>query len=247
MNPILFHYGGFAIHYSEVIFAGSFFLSYFLSFRRARALGFADPEWERALLYYAAAGLLGSRVGYILAHVRMFEGRWAEALTPWPGAFTLWGALLGFLAAAQILRHIQRYDSGRSLDVLAPVFSLFLGLAEWGLFTEGEGWGRAAKGLLALQEGGVARYPLWLGYSLWFLLTAGVLALRPPKREGTSFAYLSASLGLATLAFSPFTLLYGNTAGRYVWGSLAVCAGLGYVLFQAKRPTAAERERKEPS
>ncbi|CAA7601916.1 Prolipoprotein diacylglyceryl transferase [Acididesulfobacillus acetoxydans] len=244
MNPILFHYGGFAVHYSEVIYAGSFIVSYFLSFRRARTLGFTDPEWERALLYYAAAGLLGSRGGYILTHVTMFEGRWAEVLTPWPGAFTLWGALLGFLAAAQILRHIRRDRPGRSLDVLAPIFPLFLGLAEWGLFTEGEGWGRSARGFLALQQGGVARYPLWLGYSLWFLLTAGALAFRTPKREGTSFAYLSASLGLATLAFTPFTLLYGNAAERCVWGSLAVCAGLGYVFFQAKRPAAALRERK---
>lgn len=238
MNPIFFRDGGFALHYSQVIFLGAFLISYLLSRKRARKFGFADPEWERALTYYAVGGFVGGRVGYVLANSAMFQGRWSEVLTLWHGAFTLWGALIGFLAAAQILKRVSRHCAGLGLDVLAPIFPLFLGIAEWGLFTEGEGWGRIGQGFLALEQGGVARYPLWLGYSLWFLLTAVGLTFKSRRRDGESFAYMSASLGLATLVFTPFALLPGSAVVQYAWGSVALCTGLGFVIFRARRSKA---------
>ncbi|MHB1652036.1 MAG: prolipoprotein diacylglyceryl transferase [Desulfitobacteriaceae bacterium] len=232
MNPILFRYGAFALHYSHVIFLGAFLLSYQLSYVRARKLGIVDGDWERALTYYLIGGFLGGRAGYILEHFPLFRGRWLEMLTLWHGAFSLWGAILGFLLASVILRLRHRPQVLKGLDILAFAFPLFLSIAVWGLFTEGEGWGKVGQSFWTIEHGGVLRYPLWLGYSLWYFLTAARLIGRQSRWEGENFLYMSASLALAALLFAPWTVQSSSeTALQYTWSIMLLLASL-WLLFR---------------
>lgn len=220
MNPILFRYGGFALHYSQVIFLAAFGLTYQLSHHRAKKLGITTADWERALTYYVLGAVLSARLGYVLSNLPLFFGRWREALTFWHGAFTVWGAILGLVLAALVLK--KRGQAGiPGLDILALVFPLFLGLAEWGRFTEGEGWGRMGQGLLTWEHSGAARYPVWFFFSLWYLLTALVLAGRKARWAGEHFLIMVASMALAALVLTPLSILPGAEAlMQYAWGIL---------------------------
>lgn len=234
MNPILFRYGGFALHYSHVIFLTAFWLAYQTSQHRAKKLGISASDWERALTYYAVGAVLGSRLGYILSNLPLFFGRWREAFSFWHGAFTVWGAILGLWLAAFVLQKLG-HEGMRGLDLIAFAFPLFLGLAEWGLFAEGEGWGRVSQGFLSLEHSGLERYPVWLGFSLWYLVTALILARRQPRWDGQAFVWMVTSLAVASLVFTPFTFLVGLGAMvQYSWG--AVFGGIAILLLKKQEP-----------
>lgn len=234
MNPILFRYGGFALHYSQVIFIVAFWLAYQRSQRRAKKLGISASDWERALTYYAVGAVLGGRLGYILSNMPLFFGRWHEAFSFWHGAFTVWGAILGFWLAALVLQKFG-HEGIRGLDIIAFAFPLFLGLAEWGRFTEGEGWGRVSQGFLSLEYGSVERYPLWLGFSLWYVVTALIVARRQPRWAGEAFVWMMASLSGAALVFTPFAFLVPLDAMvQYAWGAVFLVAAV--LLLKKQEP-----------
>lgn len=235
MNPILFRYGGFALHYSHVIFMGSFLFCYQLSFTWAKRLGINKDDWDGNLTYYLFGGIIGSRLGYILSHLSEFQGRWRESLTLWHGAFSVWGAILGFLFTAVILNYLNKKASFKGLDILGFVFPLFLGLNELGLFIEGEGWGKVGEGFWVLDNSGVARYPIWLGYFIWYCITAFRLSYRKSQWDGENFLFMSASLALATLLFSGWSLLArSELAFNYIWSILFLLGSL-IILFRKEK------------
>lgn len=224
MNPILFRYGGFALHYSHVIFLAAFWLAYWFSHYSAEKSNLDTEAWERALTYFLIGAVLFGRLGYVLSNLPLFWGRWRETLTFWHGAFTVWGTIFGFFLAALILEK-RGFKGIQGLDIIAAAFPLFLGIAQWGRFTEGEGWGRLGQGLLTLEHSGSARYPVWLGFFLWYLLTAMILTRRKPHWDGERFLVMSGSMALASLVLTPLSVLVpGQDIIQYAWGILFLLA-----------------------
>ncbi|GAB6174678.1 hypothetical protein JCM15765_41560 [Paradesulfitobacterium aromaticivorans] len=243
MNPIFWRYGSFVIRYSHLIFLGAVLLSYNLSFRKAKSWGIAPEQWEKSLSFFIVGGVLMSRLSYVLTHISYFEGNLRGVVTLWHGAFTVWGATIGFALTAISCRYLCRNQDKevwkQGLDVISVVFPLFLSIAVWGLWTEGEGWGKAASILGTWLNSADFRYPLWLIYSVWYLVTSLVLTIRTPRKNGENFYLMALSFAVIHLALTPVTIFIDNSEliVQLIWTILFLIGG--GVLFsyaQTHRP-----------
>lgn len=209
MNPVFFHYGGISLRYSQLIFLGSLILVYWISFQIAQRRGISTPDWEKIVPYCIASGLIGARISYVLTNVTDYEGHWREVFSLWHGTLSLWGAILGFMVPWLFFKMRFKTAAGTAekwLDVMACVFPLFLALAQWALWFEGEGWGKIGSGLGTISYAGSSRYALWLLWFVWYLITAVSLNFHRPKWNGQNFILMVGSLACGHFLFYSVSL-----------------------------------------
>ena len=162
------------------------------------------------------AGVIGSRVTWVLTHLDDLDTPW-EAFAIWEGGLQFSG---GFIAAVifgyPVFRHWNRITRWNSLDGLALGLSIGLAIGRIGCYSVGEHFGKASDFFLATRyEGGDVREPyigdeplvpgmsfhnLSLYELLYMLVIFGVLAaiLYPRSRRARPGT-----------AMATFCLLYG--------------------------------------
>ena len=241
MNPIFIRYGGVAVRYSHLVFLVAFLISYFLYVK-----GDSEPSerdnLEKSLFLFVVGGVLGGRLSYILINWHLFEGQWLEVFTLWHGAFTLWGGLLGLIIAAGIMNFLPEnliQVRNNSLARLAYIFPLFLSLSQWGLWFEGEGWGRQAEGIGTLVQGGISRYPIWLYFFLGCLILSIIIFLYQKKSNRLKlnlFLHMVIGISFLNILLTPF-IQFNKTSDfviHLVLTSLLI-TGAFYSLFRTRK------------
>jgi len=179
INPIAFAIGPLAVHWYGIMYLLGFLGAWYLGERR-RAQGRLATTHEgfSDLSFYVMLGvILGGRVGYMLFYVPldwMLHEPWA-LVRVWEGGMSFHGGLLGVLAAIWIWSRRQRIHFFDTVDFVAPLVPIGLGLGRLGNFIGGELWGRhtdAPWGMIfprALDSLGKTRdelYQLYLGGQL---------------------------------------------------------------------------------
>lgn len=129
MHPILFEIP--LVHitiktYGMLMVIG-FLLAVVLMRRMMRRIG-EDPEKiTNTALYALIAGVVGSRIFYILHHLKQFQGHWLDVFAVWQGGLEFLGGVLLAVVVMVIYLVRQRLMVRRYFDVLAV--GLMLGLA----------------------------------------------------------------------------------------------------------------------
>ena len=124
----------------------------------------------------------------------------------WKGGLSLLGVLMGVLLALFLVARLTRQPMMRLLDWAATPFALLMAFLHLGTYLAGEGYGEILENAppFFLPYGMMNAYDEWyvavfLIETLWYLLIALYLWLRPSHREGSLGISLLALVGSAQL------------------------------------------------
>jgi len=174
INPIAFSIGPLAVHWYGIMYLLAFLGAWYLGERR-RAQGrlATSAEGYSDLSFYAMLGVIvGGRVGYMLFYVSpgwMLHDPLA-LFRVWEGGMSFHGGLLGVLVAGWLWSRRHKIHFFDTIDFVAPLVPIGLGLGRMGNFIGGELWGRhtdVAWGMIfprALDNLGKSRDELYRMY-----------------------------------------------------------------------------------
>ncbi len=145
MHPDLLHLGPFTLHSYGLMLALSFFVGIVLASRRAPARGLsADLVFDTSLVIIFAA-VVGARLMYVLFHLSEMRN-WIDVISLWSGGLTMYGGVLGAMAAAWIYLRRRKAPFLAMADTVAPSLALGLGLTRVGCFLNGCCYGKPTTG-----------------------------------------------------------------------------------------------------
>ena len=142
MHPVLFEIGPFTLHTYGVFVAMAFLAAIGLSLKEARNVD-EDPNKVLDLCFYMLiAGLVGSRLLYVIINWRMFLRDPVEIIRIWHGGLVFYGGFLGACVAAVWYIRRQRLLPWKTADILAPSIALGQFIGRIGCFFAGCCYGK---------------------------------------------------------------------------------------------------------
>lgn len=150
IDPIALSLGPVQIHWYGVMYLLGFIAAWWLGRRRIRAgrLPGVSEQGFGDLLFYAMLGVvLGGRVGYVLFYA--FGDLLQNPLMLfriWEGGMSFHGGLLGVMLGVWLWSRRNRTHFMDSMDFIAPLVPVGLGLGRLGNYIGGELWGKPTGG-----------------------------------------------------------------------------------------------------
>jgi len=147
-NPVALGLGPIQVHwYGLMYLLGFLFVALLGEYRRRQGRLPVSRETLGDLFFYGMIGVIvGGRVWYMLFY---YTGGphwiWSEPLAlfrVWDGGMSFHGGLLGVLAAGWWWSRRQRLQFFDTIDFVAPLVPIGLGLGRLGNFINGELWGK---------------------------------------------------------------------------------------------------------
>jgi len=147
MFPVLFKLGPLTIHTYGLLIAVGFLLAMGLAVLQARKEGVSEDAMLDFGFYTLLAGLLGSRVFFILTNWSYFRAHPVDMVKIWEGGLVFYGGVL--LAAPTAFWFAKRKGLAiwRTADVWAPSIAIGHAIGRLGCFCAGCCYGRPAPGL----------------------------------------------------------------------------------------------------
>ena len=148
IDPVAFQLGPVQVHwYGLMYLLGFFFVAVLGEYRRRRGRLPVTRDALGDLFFYGMMGVIvGGRVWYMLFY---YEGgigwMWRDPLAlfkVWDGGMSFHGGLLGVLAAGWWWSRRQSLHFLDTIDFVAPLVPIGLGLGRLGNFINGELWGK---------------------------------------------------------------------------------------------------------
>ncbi len=144
MHDILFRIGDrFAIHSYGVMAMIGFLAALFVARWRARRAGLVPDEVTDIAIWALLAGIVGSRIVYILQNTDYFfdtsRRDWSllDLVKIWQGGLVFYGGLIGALAVTLLLLRAKKLKMLPVLDVLAPSLAIGQAFGRIGCYLHG--------------------------------------------------------------------------------------------------------------
>jgi phosphatidylglycerol:prolipoprotein diacylglycerol transferase len=203
MYPTLFTIGNLSIPTYTVLLDLGLILGLVLTyFEGKRILKRGEVALDLGL-WAVIGGILGGRIGYVLANWSAFSEDWLRALRIWEGGLSFHGAFLGGLAVMAIYALLQRkaeepisfWELG---DVVTPGLALgitfgwaacLMGGCSYGILGEGLGYA-ILPDLYGVDASRFATQAVGLGFSLVLFLGFWLLRRRWPFAGASFLMYL---------------------------------------------------------
>ena len=150
INSIAFSIGPLAVHWYGLMYLGGFLGGWWLGNHRLKQGRL--PVSEQAfsdLAFYAMIGVIaGGRVWYMLSYISP-DWIWHDPLAlfrVWDGGMSFHGGLMGVLVAGWWWSRRNKIHFFDTIDFVAPLVPIGLGLGRIGNFINGELWGKLTGG-----------------------------------------------------------------------------------------------------
>ena len=141
MHPILFYLGDSAVHSYGVMGALGFLAVCWVSLTRGTLEGVDREKTADILFWTSLAGLLGSRVLFILVNPSFFSGP-ADWINLRTGGLVFYGAFLAGIPAASFLMWRHQLSFFQMWDIFATAMPLGHAISRFGCFLAGCCYGR---------------------------------------------------------------------------------------------------------
>ncbi len=137
MFPILTQFADITIHTYGVMLALGFILAISVALREARRQGL-DPSLVMDLaFYFIIAGLLGSRLFYVVGHWDFFRHHPMEMVMFWRGGLVFYGGLIfAFIVGVWYVKK-HRLNFPKLADLIAPSIAIGQTMGRLGCFSAG--------------------------------------------------------------------------------------------------------------
>jgi phosphatidylglycerol---prolipoprotein diacylglyceryl transferase len=150
-HPVALHLGPVQVHWYGLMYLLAFLSAWGLGeYRRRQGRLPVSRDAFGDLAFYAMMGVIvGGRVWYMLFYYAGgIHWIWTEPLAlfkVWDGGMSFHGGLLGVLAAGLLWSRRHRLHFFDTVDFIAPVVPIGLGLGRLGNFINGELWGKPSQ------------------------------------------------------------------------------------------------------
>ncbi|WP_243041770.1 prolipoprotein diacylglyceryl transferase [Dyella sedimenti] len=146
IDPVAFHLGPLQIHWYGLMYLGGFVGAWLLAeYRRRHGRLPVTRDALGDLAFYVMMGVIvGGRVGYMLFYADL-HWIWQDPLAlfrVWDGGMSFHGGLLGVLVAGLWWSRRNQMHFFDTVDFVAPIVPIGLGLGRLGNFINGELWGK---------------------------------------------------------------------------------------------------------
>ncbi len=145
INPIAITLGPVKIHWYGLMYLAALGAAWWLGQRRVASNRYGiNGDQLSDLLFYGMLGVvLGGRLGYMLVYGwSELVANPANLLRVWEGGMSFHGGLVGVMVACWIWSRNLKRSTIDTLDLVAPLIPIGLGLGRLGNFVGGELWGR---------------------------------------------------------------------------------------------------------
>lgn len=151
IDPIAFHLGPVQVHWYGLMYLVGFFSAAVLGeYRRRQGRLPVTRDALSDLFFYGMMGVIvGGRIGYMLFYYTGgLRWIWTDPMAlfrVWDGGMSFHGGLLGVLAAGLWWSRRHRLHFFDTVDFVAPLVPIGLGLGRLGNFINGELWGKPTQ------------------------------------------------------------------------------------------------------
>ncbi|MEW6446478.1 MAG: prolipoprotein diacylglyceryl transferase [Bacillota bacterium] len=164
MWPVLFRIGGYAVHSYGLMLAVAVMVGVLAGEREARRRG-VDPDMVLSLAtILVVAGVIGSRIAYVLIEWPRFAGEPGAIFRIWDGGLSYYGALIAGLPLVWLYGRAKGVRFGETADIVAFGLAAGYPFARIGCFLNGCCYGKATDlpWAVAFPFDGVPRHPTQL-------------------------------------------------------------------------------------
>jgi phosphatidylglycerol:prolipoprotein diacylglycerol transferase len=231
VRPVLFQLGPIPISAFGVFLLLAFFAAIALLRRAAPRLGIDPNAIVDLSLYAVVAGIIGGRIGFILANLSQFVADPRTMVTIWrDGGLVYYGGLAAGLVLVRLYTRTWQVSFGALLDACAAPLILGYGIAMVGALMHGLFQGRATDVPWAIELFLERRHPTQLYLAV---AAAAILVILRAQREhapapGTLFVlavFLQAIARFLVDFFVEATAVVGSlTVGQVASGAVALIA-----------------------
>lgn len=137
MIPVLFHIGPLPIRSYGVMIAFSFALGIWLAVRRGTRRGVDPSALTDLSIAILVASIVGARLLFILPYWDEFSAHPLRIFEVWRGGLTMYGGLLGAIAASVVFMRVKKMPFWKVSDIVAPSVALGLAFTRIGCFLNG--------------------------------------------------------------------------------------------------------------
>lgn len=200
--------------------------------RVARRTGLDGDHVYNAGLYGLLAGVLGARLGHVVAYWPAYRSQPLEVFGFNTHAFLLWPGILGAMAVVSWYLYRRRLPAATMLDALAPGLAAGVGIAQVGALLAGRNPGAPTNLPWAVNLWGVARHPsqVYEALAVLLVLTVVGIALRRRAAAGTAAWLALLGYGLSLWLLEPFraesVTVLGGLRAPQLWGLVAALVAL---------------------
>lgn len=254
VDPIAMRVGDFAVHWYGIIVAVAVLVAVWIGLRAAQRSGISHEDASDAAIWVGVAGLLGSRLLYVLQNQLDEVVRDPlHAFMVWQGGLSFFGGVIASLAALAIFARRRHLRVAVLADIAAPAAALGQAIGHLGCLVSGDSYGLPAslpwaviyRSPAALAPRAVPLHPTQLYEALALLALFGILwAWREPLARlgagATASVYL---LGLSAARFGLFflrdepALFAGLKTAQWLALGISLPAALALLLIVARRAT----------
>jgi phosphatidylglycerol:prolipoprotein diacylglycerol transferase len=238
MFPVLTKFAEITIHTYGVMLALGFLLAIFVALREARRVGL-DPNLVMDLaFYFLIAGLLGSRLFYVLGHWDGFRTHPMEIVMFWRGGLVFYGGLIfAFIVGVWYIKK-HRLNFPKLADLIAPAIAIGQTLGRLGCFSAGWCYGSPAEVPWActfsdqnsLAPLGIPLHPtqLYESAATFLIFLALIFMRRQDRFQGKLIWFYLLFYSVARFALEFFR---GDPRGFLIPGYLSVSQAIGIPAF----------------
>lgn len=145
IDPIAFSLGPVQVHWYGIMYLLAFGIAWWLGQRRVAAgrLPVTRDQFSDLAFYLMLGVILGGRIGYMLFYdTAELVRNPLSLIRVWEGGMSFHGGLLGVLVAGWWWSRRHAIHFFDTIDFIAPLVPIGLGLGRLGNFIGGELWGR---------------------------------------------------------------------------------------------------------
>jgi phosphatidylglycerol---prolipoprotein diacylglyceryl transferase len=241
--------------YSVLIMAG-ILLAYLLGSREEKRLGLKKDTMLDIVLIAVPAGIIGSRIYYVLMKLDEYIADPVSILYIWNGGVAIYGAVIGGVLALWIYSRAKKIPFASIVDLVAPGLILAQAIGRWGNYFNAEAYGPVITNAfwqffpagVLISEGGqeVWHVATFFYESMWNFATFAVLwfTRKRMKRRGDLFLWYMVLYGCGRFLVEQLRTdslyLLGMRVSQIV--SLLMCVGVAVVFLVRLYP----REKSRP-